>query len=178
MRSRGLNRTTMMENDVTDDAKRDELRAKIEAGERRNAERSVGDYAREAGEKATDFVKEHPLATIAGVAVVGLAIGAMTRPGRRAARTAGRKTSAFANYAAELGMAYASGLFDAASGAAKAGGEKLADFGGDVAHTARNARDTAGDAAGDALSSIRDLGRKAARNAGQSLRSARSRIVN
>ncbi|MCR2833938.1 hypothetical protein [Parerythrobacter lacustris] len=161
---------------MTDQAKRDELRAKIEAGEQRNADRTMGDYARDASEKATAFVKEHPLAAVAGVAAVGLAIGAMTRPGRRAARTAGRKTSAFASYAAELGMAYASGLFDAASGAAKSGGEKLEDFGEDMAHKARSARRTASHSAGDAADNLRVIGRKAARQAGRTLRDARSRI--
>lgn len=161
---------------MTDQAKRDELRAKIEAGEQRNAERTMGDYARDASEKAAAFVKEHPLAAVAGVAAVGLAIGAMTRPGRRAAQNAGRKTSAFASYAAELGMAYASGLFDAASGAAKSGGEKLGDFGDDMAHKARSARRTASHSAGDVADNLRFIGRKAARQAGRSLREVRSRV--
>nr|WP_137678494.1 hypothetical protein [Parerythrobacter lutipelagi] len=161
---------------MTDEAKRDELRAKIEAGERRNAERSIEDMARDASKKATDFVKEHPIATVAGVAAVGLAIGAMTRPGRRAGRLAGERASAFATYATELGLAYASGMFDAAGQAAKAGGEKLEDFSEDVAHSARSARRNATHVAGDTADNIRVLGRKAARQAGRSLRGARSKI--
>ncbi|MCB2085953.1 MAG: hypothetical protein KDE07_05820 [Sphingomonadaceae bacterium] len=161
---------------MTDQAKRDELRAKIEAGEQRNAERTVGDMARDATRQATDFVKEHPLAAVAGVAAVGLAIGAMTRPGRRAGKAAGKRASALAGYATELGLAYASGLFDAASNAAKTGGERIEDFSEEVVHGARNARRSASHAAGDAADNIRFIGRKAARHAGRSLRNARSRI--
>lgn len=161
---------------MVDDAKRDELRAKIEAGEQRNAQRSVADYARDATNSATEFVKEHPITAVAGVAVIGLAIGAMTRPGRRVARQAGARASSLASVAAELGLAYASGMMDAAGDAARTGRDKLEDLGDGVAHSARSAKRSAAHLAGDGADNVRFLGRKAARQAGRSLRSAKSRL--
>ena len=68
---------------LSDEDKRAALRDKIDAAEQRNAERSVADMAKDAADTVTDFAKRHPLATVAGAIGLGLAIGAMTRPGRR-----------------------------------------------------------------------------------------------
>jgi hypothetical protein len=73
--------------------KRDELRAKIEASERRLAERTVGDQAKEAASAATTFVKENPLAVLGGAIALGLIIGAMTKPGRAVAVKAAKGTA-------------------------------------------------------------------------------------
>lgn len=81
--------------------KRDELRAKIEASERRQAQRTIADDAKEAAGAATTYVKENPLMVLGGAIAAGLVIGLMTKPGRRAAGKA------------------ASGAAGAASGAAK-----------------------------------------------------------
>ena len=81
--------------------KRDELRAKIEASERRLAERTIADDAKEAAGAATTYVKENPMIVLGGAIAAGLVIGMMTKPGRRAAGKA------------------ASGAAGAASGAAK-----------------------------------------------------------
>lgn len=153
--------------------KRDELRAKIEAGEQRNEERTIGDYAKSAADSTTQFVKDHPFAAVAGVAVVGLAIGAMTRPGRRA----GQRAGALATYATEMGLAYASGLLDQAGDVARAGGDKLEDFGDDVAFTARKARRSAAAAAGNSSDNMLSLSRKAARRAGRTYRDAKARVA-
>ena len=152
---------------------RDELRAKIEAGEKRNEERSVADYAREASETATQFVKDHPIAAVAGVAVIGLAIGAMTRPGRRA----GRRAGALATYATEMGLAYASGLLDQAGDLARAGGDKLEDLGDDVSYGARKMRRSVSHSAGNTQDNILNMSRKAARRAGRGYRDARARVA-
>ena len=157
--------------------KRDELRAKIEAGEQRNAERSIGDYAKSAADSTTQFVKDHPVAAVAGVAVVGLAVGAMTRPGRQAGQKAGQKAGALATYATEMGLAYASGLLDQAGDVARAGGDALEDLGDDVAFTARKARRTAGNAAGNTSDNVLALSRKAARRAGRTYRDAKARVA-
>ncbi len=161
---------------MVDDAKRDELRAKIEAGEQRNAERTIADQARDAADTAGAFVKEHPLATLAGVAVIGLAIGAMTKPGRRAGRVAGERAGAFASYAGELGTAYATGLFDASRRAVEAGGDTLEDIGDSVSRTSRGARRQATQSLGDTGDSLRFLGRRAARKAGRTARNARHKV--
>ncbi|MCP9223127.1 hypothetical protein MKP08_10235 [Erythrobacter sp. LQ02-29] len=152
---------------------RDALRAKIEAAEQRNADRSLADYARDATDKATAFVKEHPVATVAGVAVLGLAIGAMTRPGRRA----GRRAGAMANYAAEMGLAYASGLFDSAGDAVRHGGAKLEDWSDDIAHSSRKAGRRVSRAAYDGRDEAQFAARKFARGAGRKYRDLRSRVA-
>ncbi len=151
---------------------RDALRAKIEAAEQRNADRSIGDYAREASDKATAFVKEHPIATVAGVAVLGLAIGAMTRPGRRA----GRRAGALATYFTDMGLAYASGLFDTAGDAVRHGGEKLGDWSDDIAHSSRKAGRRASRAAYDGRDEARYATRKFARGAERKFRDLRARV--
>ncbi len=162
---------------MTQEEKRDELRARIEAAEQRNEERTLADYARDASETATRFVKEHPFASIAGVAAIGLAIGAMTRPGRRAGRQAAQRTSAFASYATELGLAYAAGLLDTAGGAAQAGRDKLEDFGDSVGDSARSLRRQAAHRAGDTADAARRLTRDIGKKAGRKTRGLRSRIT-
>lgn len=152
---------------MTENDKRDRLRERIDAAEARNAARSVADQARDAAATATDFVKRHPLAMIAGVAVVGLAVGAMTRPGRRAGRQASKRAGAFASYAAEIGLAYATGLLDKAGDAARTGQDKLSELGGVAA-------DRGGDAADTARRLTSELGAKASK----SLRELRGRLPN
>lgn len=73
--------------------KRDALRARIEAAERRNAERTLADQAREVAHSAADYTRAHPLTVIGGAVAAGLVIGLLTRPGRRAARQAGEALS-------------------------------------------------------------------------------------
>ena len=73
--------------------KRDELRAKIEASERRNAERTIGDQAKEAAGAATTYVKENPMTVLGGAIAIGLVIGLLTRPGRAAAAKAAKGTA-------------------------------------------------------------------------------------
>jgi len=161
---------------MSSEEKRQELKAKIEAAEQRNQERSLGQYAREAADTATDFVKQHPLATIAGVAVVGLAIGAMTRPGRQAGRQAGRRAGAFATYAAEIGMAYATGLLDAAGDAAVSGKDKLEDLGDALNDNAGAIKRRATLESGNAAAAVKKMSREAGKKAGRNARDLRSRV--
>ena len=67
---------------------RDELRAKIEASERRIAERTLADQAQEVAEAAVDYTRKNPLTVVAGAIALGVVIGAMTKPGRRAVQSA------------------------------------------------------------------------------------------
>ena len=110
---------------VSEDARRDELRAKIDAAEARNEQRTLTDYAKDAQETATTFVKDHPFAAIGGVALIGLIIGALTPPGRRAVGRAGSRAAGLAAMAAELGIAYGTGLMDAAGDTARHGKENV-----------------------------------------------------
>lgn len=156
---------------MTTEEKRDELRERIEAAEARNAERTLGDRAKEAADTATEFVKEHPLATVAGVAVLGIAIGAMTKPGRRV----GRRAGAMAAYASELGLAYASGLLDSAGDLARTGGDKLEDLGDSIGDSARDARRRAAFQASAANDGARRLTRELGKKAGRTMRDLRGR---
>ena len=56
---------------LTDEQKREQLRARIEAGEKRNEERSLADQAKDVADSAIEFAKKHPVATVAGAVVVG-----------------------------------------------------------------------------------------------------------
>lgn len=75
------------------DIQRDSLRARIEAAERRNAERTLAVQAREAAIAAVDYTRAHPLTVIGGALALGLAIGLLTRPGRAVARRVVKGTS-------------------------------------------------------------------------------------
>lgn len=162
---------------MTIDDKRDALRARIEDGERRLAERDFAAAAKEAGTLATEFVKANPVATIAGVAVIGIMIGAMTRPGRRL----GNRAADLASYATEAGVAYAMGLLDAAGELAEdvkqVSGEKLEDAGDALDRTARTAKREGTYLASTARDAAHDLGRRAGRKAGRTFRKTKSRIT-
>jgi len=102
-----------------DQEKRDALRQKIEVNERRIAERTVGDQAKEAVDAAVEYTKDNPLTVIGGAVALGLAIGLMTKPGRRVAvKTASGTASAASDAATKVG--------DAAGSAANAAKVKVA----------------------------------------------------
>lgn len=161
---------------LTDEDKRAELREKIHAGEQRHAERSVADMAKDAADTVTDFAKRHPLATVAGAIGLGLAIGAMTRPGRRLTR----RTGAFAAMAAEAARNYGLDAFDragtATSSAARSSSDGLQDFGETLSSALRSLRRDAAyraDVTGDALRSTK---RRTGRKASRTMRDLRSRL--
>lgn len=165
------------------DSKRDSLRAKIEAAERRNADRTLADSAREAAKAAADYTRAHPLTVIGGALAVGLAIGLLTRPGRRVARqvvssasgavsgaaasatsgvkgVAARGSSRIGLMLGEAAIAYIMTLVDDALETARTGQERAEEFGGAAGAQARKLRASAGDAVDTAAASSRDLARK------------------
>lgn len=158
---------------MTDKDKREQLRQKIAAGEKRNADRSLADRARDAADSATEFVKANPIKSVAGVALVALLIGAMTRPGRRL----GRKTGAMAAVATDAAIAYGLSLLDAAGDAARAGQDKLEDFGDSVGTTARGLRRKASYQADATSDAARTAARRTGRKAGRSIRDLRARLT-
>ena len=160
------------ESNLSDEQKRAQLRAKIEAGEQRNAERSFADQAKDAADSALEFTKRHPFTVVGGVLVLGLAIGAMTRPGRRL----GRRGTALAGIALDTALAYGARALDGATNAAQYAGDRIEDFGDSAATAARGLRRDAAyqlDVAGD---SLRATSRKAAREGSRLARSARTRV--
>ncbi|MEP1420333.1 MAG: hypothetical protein ABJK59_01010 [Erythrobacter sp.] len=104
---------------MTDDAKRDVLRQKIEANERRIADRTLGEQAKEAVDAAVDYTKANPLKVIGGAVAVGLAIGLMTQPGQRVAGKAASSAASAASGAASKVSGAASSAADAAVGTVK-----------------------------------------------------------
>lgn len=149
---------------------RDSLRARIEAAERRNAERSLSDQAREAADAAIDYTRAHPLTVIGGALAVGLLVGLATRPGRRIAgravsavgaaasgvvdtAAAGAKTvtarggSKVATLLGEAAMAYAMKLVDELLQGANAGQERIEDLGEGAAKSIKTATETTRSAA-------------------------------
>ncbi len=157
---------------LSDAEKRDQLRARIEAGEQRNEERTLADQAKDAADSALEFTKKHPLAVVGGVLVAGLAIGAMTRRGRRL----GRRGGTLAALATDAAFAYGARMIDSVLDGAQYAGDRIEDFGDSASTTARGLRRDAAyklDVAGDAL---RSSGRKAGRKGSRAYRALRTRI--
>lgn len=187
--------------DTTATTKRDELRAKIEASERRIAERTVADQAKEAASAATAYVKENPLTVLGGAIAIGLAIGLMTKPGRRAAQnaatgaagavsgaasgaaktvgTAARKRgAAFGTLLADALVAYGIKLIDEALDGARVGQDKLEDLGDSASAKARELKREADYIAGTAADKTRTVTRKTRRRAERAVRDLKDRVTN
>ncbi|KWV95926.1 MULTISPECIES: hypothetical protein [unclassified Erythrobacter] len=158
---------------LSDEEKREQLRARIEAGEQRNEERSLADQAKDAADSALEFTKAHPFAVVGGVLLAGLAIGAMTRRGRRL----GRRGGVLAGLATDAAMAYGARMIDGVLDGAQYAGDRIEDIGDSASTTARGLRRDAAyklDVAGDAL---RSSGRKATRKGSRAYRALRTRIT-
>lgn len=162
---------------ITDEEKREKLREKIEAAEVRNDERTFADQAKEAVDSATEFVKERPFTAVAGVAVVALAIGAMTRPGRRL----GRRTGALAAVATDAALAYALGALEraetAGSAALRSGSDAFEDLSDTLGQSARKIRREAAYRADVANDAVRSSARLTGRKTSRGLRNLRSKIA-
>lgn len=162
---------------------RDSLRARIEAAERRNADRTLADDARAAAAAAVDYTRAHPLTVIGGALALGLTIGLMTRPGRQMAqRVASSASGAVSNAAAntasgaknvaargstkvggllgEAMLGYVMTLIDEALDTARAGQERAEELGDAASGQARKLKDGAVHAAETAAENSRTLARK------------------
>lgn len=163
---------------MADKEKREELKNRIEAGQQRHANRSMGDYAREARDNATAFVKQHPIATVVGGVAIGVIIASMVPgPGRRMRKKATKRGSALAAMVAELGLAYGTSLLDNIGSAARTGGDRLEDLGDAIGDGARDLRRQAsmqGSAAGEAA---RRLSRDVSKTTGRKVRDLRARMA-
>lgn len=158
---------------------RDSLRARIEAAERRNAERSLTDQARAAAQAATDYTRAHPLTVVGGALAVGLLFGLATRPGRRiAARAVGAAGSAASGAASnaasgvkdlaarggsrigallgEAALAYGMQLIEEVLENGRAGQERIGAIAGDAGNAARKTRDRAANAVRSAVKKAPD----------------------
>jgi hypothetical protein len=161
--------------------KRDELKSKVKAAEARNAkrEKTVNDYAKEAADGATSFVKEHPITTLVGGLALGVLIASvLPGPGRRLRKNATAKGGVLAAAAAEAAALYGAQFLEGASKAARAGQDKFGDLGDALGDGTRSLRkDAAGvaDSAGDAA---RAFGSEAGKAATRFVKDLRSRLPN
>ncbi len=161
---------------MTSEEKRAALADKIEAGEKRNEERTLAESARNAAGSAADFVKQHPIATVSGAVVAGLAIGAMTRPGRRTAKKVAKRGGVLATLASEAVLAFGIKLIDQATDTARAGQDRLEDLGDSLTTSAQSAKREAGYRIGKASDATSAAGRTASRKAGRVVRGLRERL--
>jgi uncharacterized membrane protein YebE (DUF533 family) len=159
------------------DAKRTQLKKKIEAGEARNKARGqptfvdkAGGKAIEAKDKFTAFAKEHPIATVAGGLALGVLISSLFKrsPTRKLGGKAAGKAAGLAAIGAEAALAYARQAMASAGEAGRAGADKLDEFGDSLSHSARTVRRDAGQRA----SELSDGARFIARSAGKRLERA------
>ncbi|MHA7818253.1 MAG: hypothetical protein ACX930_01255 [Erythrobacter sp.] len=190
----------------TADDKRDALRQKIEASERRIAERTLADQAREAADAALDYTKENPLKVVGGAVAVGVLIGLMTAPGRRAAgraatgaavaasgaasavgnaatgtarsvsNAASKGTSRVGTLLTDTLIAYGMKLIDDVLGGARAGQDKLEDLGDSATTKARELRRDASYIAGSAADKGRAASRRTRRRAERAVRDLTDRV--
>ena len=153
--------------------KRDALRARIDASERRNADRTLADQARSVADAAVTYTRENPLKVIGAAVVVGAAVGLASRPGRRAASKAlhtasgafagaassasssvksltGHRPSRLRSLVSNSVMTYAMALIDDVIDAAEEGRNKAGDLSDAAGAKARRLSKDASHAAGSA----------------------------
>ncbi|MEO7551754.1 MAG: hypothetical protein ABIT09_11510 [Croceibacterium sp.] len=134
------------------ETKRTQIKRKVEAGEKRNADHSsdngrttivdrAGERTLEAKDRFFAFAKDHPLAAVAG----GLAIGVLISSAFRGSptRKMGKHASKLANVGAELAMAYAAQALAATEPARKDAAEKLGELGDAALKYGKSGGDTA-----------------------------------
>lgn len=163
------------------DEKREVLRDKIVAAKERLAERSLTDYARDARDNATGFVREHPIGTVGAALALGVVLAAIIPgPGQRlrkkVTKQVSNRASPLAAMAAEMGLAYASGFLDIAGSAARTGQDKLEDIGDSIGDTTRKVRRETKHRVSKATDDAASLTRKVKKTAGRAARDARARI--
>lgn len=156
----------------TDAEKREALRAKIEAGEARQAERSLSEQAKDAADGALEFVKANPIKSVAAVAIGAVLIGAMTRPGRKAGKRAGRLASA----ATDAALAYGLSLLDAGKDAAETGQDRLADLSRSARKNAREWQDYAAREGNELSDYLIGAAKRSGKRASRTIDELRNRI--
>jgi uncharacterized membrane protein YebE (DUF533 family) len=161
------------------DAKRQQLKTKVAAGQARNRDMGrttivdrAGEKAIEAKDKFVEFAKEHPVATIAGGLALGVLVSALFKrsPTRKLGGRAAKAAGGVAALGAEFALAYAQQAMAAANEAGRDGAHKLGEFGESVGTSARSTSRAAADRAGEWTESARLVTRDAGRRLGKALR--------
>jgi ElaB/YqjD/DUF883 family membrane-anchored ribosome-binding protein len=156
-------------------AKRKDIKERIEAGTARNTERArtLAERADAARSQAVEFARAHPLALIAGGLALGIAISALfprspTRKiGKQVGKKMGSRAASLAALASEFAILYGERALEAAQEARRTGQDRIEDFGdaaGDRARRLkREAAHVAGSASDGARAFTRDAGKKVSR---------------
>ena len=110
--------------------------------------------------------------------MAGLAIGLMTKPGRRVAQQAVGKSSVFAMLARDAVLAFGIKLIDEATTAAQTGQDKLEDLSDTARDSARTVKREATYIATKASDNAAAAKRTAARKTRRAVRGFRDRISN
>lgn len=100
---------------MTREEKREVLKGKIEAARARFGDRSPEDIAAEAASKAFAYAKQNPWVFIAGGAILGLALGTLSRNGRKAATASGL----LGRLATDAAIGFALAMYEKASSKAE-----------------------------------------------------------
>ncbi|MFN2100761.1 hypothetical protein [Altererythrobacter sp. MF3-039] len=159
---------------MTTEEKREELKERIAAGEKRHEERNqLLEIARETSENVKTFAKQHPVATVTGGVALGLIIGAMTPKGRLLGKRAGIMLATFA----EIGATQALAGMAKAGEAARVGQDKLEDLGDDLGAAARAAKREIGYRAGSAADGARTISKRMSRKTGRTVRNLKDRVT-
>ena len=162
------------------DAKREQLKTRIAAGEARNRDLGrttivdrAGEAAIEAKDKFVAFAKEHPIATVAGGVALGVLVSSLFKrsPTRKLGKAATKRAGTIAALGAEFAMAYAQQAMTMANEAGREGAHKLGELGETVGSTARSTGRAAAGRAGDLTEAARIVTRDAGKRLGKALRS-------
>jgi len=162
------------------DAKRQQLKTKVAAGQARNRDLGrttivdrAGEKAIEAKDKFVEFAKEHPVATVAGGLALGVLISGLFKrsPTRKLGGIAAKRAGTIAALGAEFALAYAQQAMTAANEAGRDGAHKLGELGETVGGSARSTGRAALDRAGDLSDAARTVTRDAGKRLGKALRS-------
>jgi len=162
------------------DARRQQLKGRIESGQARNNDMGrttivdrAGEKAIEAKDRFVEFAKEHPIATVAGGLAVGILVSGLIKrsPTRKLGSAAAKRAGAIAALGAEFALAYAQQAMAAANETGRDGAHRLGELGESVSSTARSTGRAAADRAGELTDAARIVTRDVGKRLGKALRS-------
>jgi hypothetical protein len=160
------------------EAKRQDMKDRIAAGEARHRAREestlfdrAGEAAIEAKDRFTAFAHEHPLTAVAGGLAVGILISGLFP--RSPTRRLGRRAAGLATVGAEAAMAYMHQAIDTAGDASRTGAHRLEDLGDTISDTARRVRRDAAYLLESVSDSARSVGRDASERVSRGLHRGR-----
>lgn len=98
---------------MTREQQRAALKERIAKAQARFGDRSPEELAADAAQSALNFAKQNPLLIIGGTIALGLALGSLTRRGRKAAATGG----IFTRIATDAAIGFAFAMYEKANAA-------------------------------------------------------------